>query len=70
MDQKSFGDFIRKERELLSFTMEEVANKLSVSRSTLYAWENNKKKPSKKHIRAIAELYCISTKKLVQLLGK
>ena len=69
MDQ-TFGQFIRKERENLSYTIEEVANELKVNAATIYHWEHDKKKPNKKHVRAIADLYCVSAKKLVQLLGK
>ena len=66
----TFGKFILKEREILSLTIEEVANKLQVNPATIYHWEHDKKKPNKKHVRAIADLYCVSTKKLVELLGK
>lgn len=69
MDQ-TLGKFIKKERELLSLTIEEVATKLKVNPATIYHWEHDKKKPNKKHVRAIADLYCVSAKKLVQLLGK
>ena len=70
MPDKTFGEVIREERELICLSIEEVAKELGVSRTTIYAWEHNKKKPHKRHIRAIAELYCISAKKLVQLLNK
>lgn len=67
MDQ-TLGKFIKKERELLSLTIEEVATKLSVNPATIYHWEHDKKIPNKKHIRAIAELYCVSVKKLISLI--
>ena len=70
MPEKTFGQFIRAERELLSLTIEEASKNLGVSQTTLYHWEHDKKKPSKKHIRDIASLYCVSVKKLVQLLYK
>ena len=67
MDQ-TLGKFIKKERELLSLTIEEVATELKVNPATIYHWEHDKKKPNKKHIRAIAELYCVSVKKLISLI--
>ena len=67
MDQ-TLGKFIKKERELLSLTIEEVATQLKVNPATIYHWEHDKKKPNKKHIRAIAELYCVSVKKLISLI--
>jgi len=67
MDQ-TLGKFIKKERELLSLTIEEVATKLKVNPATIYHWEHDKKTPNKKHIRAIAELYCVSVKKLISLI--
>lgn len=70
MPDKTFGEVIKEERELLCLTLEEVAKEIGVSVTTIYAWEHNKKKPHKRHIRAIAEFYCVSTKKLVQLLNK
>ena len=70
MPEKTFGETIRNERELMCLTLEEVAKELGVSRTTIHSWEHNKKKPNKRHIRAIAELYCVSAKKLVQLLNK
>lgn len=64
----TFGERIRKERELCSFSTEEASKELGVDRTTLYAWEMNKRKPSKKNVRKIAELYCVSVRELVSLL--
>ena len=68
MPEKTLGQFIRKERELLSYTIEEVAKELKVNAATIYHWEHDKKVPNKKHIRAIANLYCVSVKKLISLI--
>jgi len=69
MPEKTFGEVIRAERELMCFTIEEAAKLLKVDRTTLYAWETNKRKPHKRHIREIAELYAIDKKTLVELLN-
>ena len=66
--EQTFGQFIKKERELISYTIEEVATELKVNPATIYHWEHDKKKPNKKHIRALADLYCVSVKKLISLI--
>ena len=64
----TFGEFIKREREQFSFGVEEAADLLGVNRATLYQWETNKKRPSKKNVRKIAELYAVKVHDLVNLL--
>jgi transcriptional regulator with XRE-family HTH domain len=56
-NQISWYELIRRERELRSWTQEEVAGKIGVEPRTVRAWESGATFPSAKHRRKLAALY-------------
>ncbi|MCD4676955.1 MAG: helix-turn-helix domain-containing protein [Desulfobacula sp.] len=55
---------LRKKREVLGFTLKEVAKKIDVHLGTISAWERNKKEPRPKNKIKLAELYNCATEEL------
>lgn len=47
---------IKQLRKRLNMTQEELANKLGVSRQTVYHWEKNQKRPSRLAKKQLARL--------------
>ena len=50
-----------------NITQSQLADKINVSKSTIYAWESAKRPPKIKHIIAIAKIYNITVDYLIGL---
>lgn len=51
------GTQLRQAREMLQFTLEEVAQELNVNLQDIVSWEREQSKPTLKQLEALAELY-------------
>jgi len=67
---QKIGDYLKREREKLSFTLRNVEEKTGISNAYISQLENNKiANPSPKILHKLAELYEISYSKLLDLVG-
>src|SRR5258708_3419077 len=55
---------LREAREALMWTMEEVAEKIGVSETSIGRWERGDKRPRRIHQRQLAELFATSSEAL------
>ena len=60
----SIGEKIKAARKETGYTQEQVAQKLSVSRSTVANWENGKSRPNDNKLKEISDLFNISSEDL------
>lgn len=51
------GASLKAKREQALLTQEELANELGVTKLTVWSWENDKKTPSIKHLRALRKFF-------------
>ncbi len=56
---------LRRMREELALTIEEVAKSCGVRRQTVWLWENGKFRPSPLHRRKLAEIYKTTPKEIL-----
>lgn len=56
----NIGKTIAEQRKLLSYSQQQLADKISVSRSAVAKWENNKGVPDIENIKALSALFHIS----------
>ena len=66
LDQKVFGEKLRKHRKFLGYTQEEVANKLGVSPQAISKWESGDCLPDCFNLKAISDVYNISADILLE----
>ena len=59
------GDQIRKYRHLNNLTQIDLANRIGVSRTTLYRWENNEIKPDMDSVENLVKVFGISVEELL-----
>lgn len=66
MDTKKIGNFLKNKRTELGYTLEEVANKLNVSKQAISLWElGNVKRMKRENIENLSKLYNISPLKIL-----
>jgi transcriptional regulator with XRE-family HTH domain len=61
----SFGEHLRKLREINSFTLYDVSTSLSIDTSLLAKIERNERQPTRQLIRQLADFFKVDEKKLV-----
>lgn len=66
LDQKVFGEKLRNHRKKLGMTQEEVAEKIGVSPQAVSKWEAGDCLPDCFNLKAISEIYNISTDLLLE----
>lgn len=66
LDQKVFGEKLRNHRKKLGMTQEEVADKIGVSPQAISKWEAGDCFPDCFNLKAISEIYNISTDLLLE----
>lgn len=66
LDQKLFGEKLRNHRKRLGMTQEEVAQKIGVSAQAVSKWEAGDCLPDCFNLKAISDIYCISTDVLLE----
>ena len=66
LDQKLFGEKLRKHRKKLGMTQEEVAEKIGVSAQAVSKWEAGDCLPDLFNLKAITDLYKISADVLLE----
>lgn len=66
MGQTTYGDFIRAQRELRGLSQQQVADKISVSRSTYLSVERGTKELSLSEAEALSRLFGITVDELLQ----
>lgn len=50
------GEIVKKIRDSLFYTREEFSKLFDIDAISVYNWETNRKSPSRKHVRKLAEL--------------
>lgn len=60
LDQKIFGEKLRRHRKNLGFTQEEVAEKIGVSAQAISKWEAGECLPDCFNLKAISDVYSLS----------
>ncbi len=63
-EQKSIGQIIKQQRQLLGLTQEDLSNKLFVSRQTISNWESEKVKPDYEYIIKLSKIFNISVEQI------
>lgn len=66
LDQKVFGEKLRNHRQKLGMTQEEVSDKIGVSPQAVSKWESGDCLPDCFNLKAISEIYNISTDLLLE----
>ncbi|MFK4311150.1 transcriptional regulator with XRE-family HTH domain [Bacillus sp. RC242] len=62
----SLGQQLKKFRELESFSQEDVAQKIGVTRQAVYKWENDKSYPDIDNLILLSELYKVTLDELIK----
>jgi transcriptional regulator with XRE-family HTH domain len=57
---------IRELREAWGWTQAELANRVEVSESTVYAWENGRAQPTRAHLAKLAEALGVAPAQLME----
>lgn len=66
MDDDTFGSRLRAVRRGSSLTVDEIAERVGVSRPTVWAWENEKYLPRRIHLQSLSEVLQVPEDYLVQ----
>ena len=62
----NLGSQLKKFRELKSFSQEDVARKVGVTRQAVYKWESNKSYPDIENLILLSELYEVTIDELIK----
>lgn len=62
----NLGTQLKKIRELKSFSQEDVARKVGVTRQAVYKWESNKSYPDIDNLILLSELYEVTIDELIK----
>ncbi|CDN39351.1 helix-turn-helix domain-containing protein [Bacillus thuringiensis] len=62
----NLGTQLKKFRELKSFSQEDVARKVGVTRQAVYKWESNKSYPDIDNLILLSELYEVTIDELIK----
>ncbi|CKE52498.1 helix-turn-helix domain-containing protein [Bacillus paranthracis] len=65
----NLGSQLKRFRELKSFSQEDVARKVGVTRQAVYKWESNKSYPDIDNLILLNELYEVTIDELIKGLG-
>ena len=65
MDEKNIGKYLKRIRESLSLTQEEVANRLDLGRDAILRIENGKRKINLEELLAFTKIYNVSLDELI-----
>jgi ribosome-binding protein aMBF1 (putative translation factor) len=61
---ETLGQFLKKLRLEKGLEQRELVKKLRVNKSSVYEWENDRKKPSRQNVEKLARFFKISIKRL------
>lgn len=64
-DMKKIGNFIKKERERLNLSQDDIANKLGITRQAVSKWERGKCLPDKAIMTDLCEILEITSNELL-----
>jgi len=64
---KTFGNYIRKFRKEKGLLIKELAKQLGVTEDTVINWEKRGRKPAKRHIRKIMDLFTDALPRFFQI---
>ncbi len=70
MQKKSFGKFIAKRRKSLGLTQEQLADRVSVSKSAIAKWETDGGLPDRDNLKRLAESLDMTADSLHSLIAK
>ncbi|MGN7896571.1 helix-turn-helix transcriptional regulator, partial [Bacillus sp. 22475] len=65
----NLGSQLKKFRESKSFSQEDVARKVGVTRQAVYKWESNKSYPDIDNLILLSDLYEVTIDELIKGLG-
>lgn len=65
----NLGSQLKRFRELKSFSQEDVARKVGVTRQAVYKWESNKSYPDIDNLILLSKLYEVTIDELIKGLG-